>query len=91
VKTAIKFPLQLIYCHPTKDLITRKLEQKTVLVLDKSEWDRITGHRQFMHKDTEYEENQMLREKLRGKSIFMVKDAENTIQVWKYMAWSCFE
>jgi hypothetical protein len=50
-------------------------------VLDKSEWDRITGHRQFLHKDAEYEENRMLREKLKRKSIFMVKDEENTMQV----------
>jgi hypothetical protein len=49
--------------------------------LGKSEWDRITGHRQFLHKDAEYEENQMLQEKLKEKSIFMVKDEENTIQV----------
>jgi len=52
-----------------------------VLVLNKSEWDRITGHRQSLHKDAEYEENQMLGEKLKGKSIFMVKDEENTMQV----------
>jgi len=50
-------------------------------VLNKSEWDRITGHRQFLHKDTEYEESQMLREKPKEKSIFMVKDEENTMQV----------
>lgn len=52
-----------------------------MLVLDKSEWDRITGHRKFVHKDAEYEENQMLQEKLKGKSIFMVKDEKNKMQV----------
>jgi hypothetical protein len=52
-----------------------------MLVLDKAEWDRITGHRQFLHKDAEYEENKMLQEKLKRKSIFMVKDEENTMQV----------
>ncbi|GFG36523.1 hypothetical protein Cfor_03219, partial [Coptotermes formosanus] len=62
------------------DLITRKLEHKTVLVLDKSEWDRIRGHIQLLHKDAEYEEKQMLWEKLKEKSIFMVKDWEKTIQ-----------
>jgi hypothetical protein len=60
-------------------------------VLDKSEWDRIRGHIQLLHKDAEYEEKQMLWEKLKEKSIFMVKDWEKTIQVRKYMVWSCFE
>jgi hypothetical protein len=64
-----------------KNLITRKVEQKTLLVLDKSERDRIQGHVQFLHKDAEYEDQQMLQEKLKDKSILMVKDWEKTRQV----------
>ena len=64
-----------------KNLITRKVEQKTLLVLDKSERDRIQGHVQFLHKDAEYEDQQMLQEKLKEKSILMVKDWEKTRQV----------
>jgi hypothetical protein len=74
-----------------KYLITRKAAQKTLLVLDKSEWDRIKGHMQFLHKDAEYEDQRMLREKLRKKSILMVKDWEKTRQVRKYISWSYFE
>lgn len=60
-------------------------------MLDKSEWDRIRGHMQFLHKDAEHEEKQMLREKLKEKSISVVKEWEKSMQVRKYIAWSYFE
>lgn len=46
---------------------------------------------QFLHKDAEHEEKQMLREKLKEKSISVVKEWEKLMQVRKYIAWSYFE
>ena len=59
---------------------------KTLLVLEKSEWDRIKGHMQFLHKDAAYKDQQMLWEKLNKKSILMTKDWEQTRQVRKYIS-----
>jgi hypothetical protein len=43
-----------------KDIIIRIVEMKTLLVLEKSKWDRIKGHMQFLHKDAEFKDQQML-------------------------------
>ena len=57
-----------------KYLITRKLEQQILLVLDKSELDSIKREMKFLHKHAEYEDQQMLWEKLKEKSILMEKN-----------------
>jgi hypothetical protein len=74
---------------PAKDFSTGEWEQKEALVLEKSEWDRIRGHTQFLHKDAEYAEQQnRLQENLKEYSRFTTKDWKNTFQVRKDIAFT---
>ncbi|XP_021916362.1 coiled-coil domain-containing protein 173-like isoform X2 [Zootermopsis nevadensis] len=63
------------------DYSTGEWEQKEALVLEKSEWYRIRGHKHFLNKEAEYAEQQhRLHENLKKYSRFMIKDWENTLQ-----------
>jgi hypothetical protein len=76
---------------PSKDLSNGKWQRQKVLVLDKSELERIREHTQFFQKDIEYAKQQyMLREKLKEESRLMVKDWHNTLQVSKCITWTYF-
>ncbi|KAJ4440073.1 hypothetical protein ANN_08205 [Periplaneta americana] len=66
---------------PVREFNTGKWVKQDALVLDKSEWNRIKGHMQFLYKDTEYaEEQHMMREKIKEKSQLIIKDWDNTLQ-----------
>jgi hypothetical protein len=70
---------------PAKDYSTEALKQNEALVLGKLEWDRITGHNNFLHRDAEYaEEQHRAHENLKEYSKFMIKDWQNTLQVRKH-------
>jgi hypothetical protein len=71
---------------PEKYFSTGKLEKKEALVIQKSEWDRIRAHTQYLQKAEECKEQQnILQEKLKEKSKLMIRDWENTLQVRKCM------